>query len=600
MGQAEGGHEATGALIERAWELSYFDAPKALALGRRIVARKRTEPRAVDAGWGWLHVALAEVRVGELAVAQEAAGLARAVFEPLAEQRGVALVDEVLAIGLRRQGDLGGCAALHEDIDRRKGIAYTDHDRFIAYNSRAITAKLVGRNDDALRHFYRACAAAQRSGWNGPHILALGNLGGFHQDLFNLDDARTMLLDTLNRAREAQARQSVATTVANLIITHHALGQKAQARAMAEFMLTHGDEMLPGALERHTTPLALGFYCSGELDQAQHFLDRGAIGAVADGDGKALWTWLQSRVLLERGQAAAAAVLAGSVLQQIEAGGRVVPPYDLMQLYRAAADASEAIGDLAAALRFTRQSQTQYEDLVGRSARARYIAIEVVHEVDAARAERDLALQGQRSAEDDRERLVELNRQLRNQIAATEALQHQLREQALRDPLTSLHNRRYLFEVAPRHLELAQRRDESLCVVLLDLDRFKALNDNFGHDAGDAMLKAFASLLEQSLRRTDIVCRHGGEEFVVVMPDISLAGAEAMLERLLDAYQQMRVSTPRQMLPPSSFSAGIAVFPAHGETLDQLLSRADRALYQAKEGGRARIEAAQTTNWSTL
>jgi diguanylate cyclase (GGDEF)-like protein len=358
--------------------------------------------------------------------------------------------------------------------------------------------------------------------------------------------------------------------------------------------------MTPAAVEGHPTPLALGFYCSGELDRAQHHLDQAVGGSIADGDGRAFWSWLQARVLIERGLPAAAAALAGSTVQQIEAGGRIAQPYDVMQLYRAAADAAEGTGDLAAALRFTRQSQTQYEELVGRSARARYIAIEVAHEVDAARAARDLALQGQRSAEDDRARLAELNRQLRKQAAATDALQQQLREQALRDPLTGLHNRRYLFEVAPRHLELAQRRGENLCVVLLDLDRFKALNDSYGHDAGDAMLKAFASLLQQSLRRSDVVCRHGGEEFVVVMPDISLVGADTMLERLLVAYQQVRVSTPRHVLPPSSFSAGIATFPAHGQTLDQLLSRADRALYQAKEAGRARIQTAQTTGWSSL
>jgi diguanylate cyclase (GGDEF)-like protein len=312
------------------------------------------------------------------------------------------------------------------------------------------------------------------------------------------------------------------------------------------------------------------------------------------------WTWLQARVMLERGEAEAAAQQAAQTLASIEGGQRIAQPYDLMQLYRAAADAHERTGDLAAALRFTRQSQAQYEELVGRSARARFIALEVAHEMDAARQAVDAARQSQRSAEDDRERLAELNRQLRTQMAATEALQQQLREQALRDPLTGLHNRRYLFEVAPRLIDLTQRRGESLCVVLLDLDRFKLLNDNFGHDAGDALLKAFAHLLEQSLRRTDVVCRHGGEEFVVVMPDITLGGAQAMLERLLAAYQQMRVSTPRHALPSSSFSAGIAVCPAHGTTLDALLSKADRALYQAKERGRARVELAQSTGWQTL
>lgn len=586
--------------LDLAWRLSYVNAPQALALGRQIVVRTRHEPGSPMAGWGWLHVALGEVRVGDVAVAQEAADLASAIFTAHSNGRGLALTDEVRAIGLRRAGNATASATLQDEIDRRSGITYTEHDRFIAHNARAITAKYLGRNDEALRHFYRSLAAAQRCGWPGTVALAMGNLASFHQDLHNLDDARALCSEAFRRAREAEAPQAITSAAANLIIIHYALGQPAQARAMGEFLLTHGDEVLPGALQRRSLPMALAFYCSGELEQAQTYLDRGVVGAGDDGTGRAFWSWLQARVMLQRGQAADAAHTALAAMQTMDDGRRVAQPFDLMELHRVAAEASEQLGDLAAALHYTRQSHAQYDELVGRSARARFIALEVAHEMDAARQERDIALQSQRSAEDDRARLVELNRQLRSQMAATEALQQQLREQALRDPLTGLHNRRYLFEVAPRLLELAKRRDEPLCVVLLDLDRFKALNDNFGHEAGDAMLKAFASLLEQSLRRTDVVCRHGGEEFVVVMPDITLAGADAMLNRLLVAYQNIRVSTPRHVLPASTFSAGIAVFPAHGETLDALLSRADRALYQAKERGRARIELAQASGWSTL
>jgi diguanylate cyclase (GGDEF)-like protein len=247
-----------------------------------------------------------------------------------------------------------------------------------------------------------------------------------------------------------------------------------------------------------------------------------------------------------------------------------------------------------------RRAHGLYEKLVGRSARARWLSLQANHQLSEAKRERDLAVDSRRSAEDDRRRLAELNAALHAQIAQTEMLHAQLREQALRDPLTGLHNRRYLFEMAPGLLELARRQETQLCVVLIDLDHFKLLNDTYGHQAGDAVLKRFAALLTQMLRRSDVICRHGGEEFVAVMPDISADGAEAMLERLLLAFQSQREEFNQRRLPHGSFSAGIARFPRHGNTLEQLLSRADRALYAAKNHGRARIEQAPRTGFGTL
>ena len=587
-------------LIATAWELSYLDVPRAMELGRRIVARTRHEPESLDAGFGWLHVALAESRVGDLQVAADAAAHARAVFARVGHVRGTALADEVRAIQLRRSGDFVGSGALHDAIDALPQRDYTDHDQFIAHNSRAITCKHLARVDDALRHFYQAFAAARRTGWRGPQILALGNLGGFHQDLCNQDDARSLSQQALDMARAAGARQITATAAANLIVTHYAAGQPSQARAMAEFLLTHAHELLPGALERFPGQMALAFYGNGEFDAAQRYLDRGAIGALGDGDGKTFWSWLQARCHMANGRADAAREVVEAMIEAVEFAGVSAQPYDLVQLYRAAADCCEELGDLGAALSFTQRSQKHYEEMVGRSARARYIALEVTHQIDAARHERDQAVASRDSAEDDRARLAAMNRQLRAKIAEIESLHAQLEEQALRDPLTGLYNRRYLFEVAPRMLDMAARRESHLCLVVIDLDRFKALNDSFGHQAGDDVLRAFSKLLGDSLRRSDVFCRHGGEEFVVVMPDITVAGAETMLARLLDTYMAMRLVTPKHHLPACSFSAGIAVFPGHGNTLDQLLSRADRALYVAKDAGRSRIEIAQLTGFSTL
>ena len=512
----------------------------------------------------------------------------------------MALSDELLAIELRRGGDAQASQDLQLDIDARSERGYTDNDQFIAHNSRAITCKWLGRHDDALRHLYRALDAAQRTGWRGPVILALGNLGGLHQDLYNLEDARTLSEKALSAARAAGARQSVGAAAANLIITYHAAGLDTDARAMAEFLLTHPEALVPGAIDLYPLPLALGYLCGGEIEGAQAHLDKGALSTYADNGSVSMWAWLQARVSLARGDAAAARQVAESTITQNRARKPKDQPYDRLELYRAAADSCEMLGDLAAALAHTRRAQALYEELVGRSARARHLALQVSHDVDGARRERDQAVRSQQTAEDDRTRLTQLNQQLQAQMAETEMLQVRLREQALRDPLTGLHNRRYLFEAAPQLLELARRQGGTLCVVVLDLDHFKVLNDTWGHQAGDAVLQAFGKLLTQTLRRSDVICRHGGEEFVVVMPDIGTEGASTTLHRLLAAFALLQVMSRGKTLPGSSFSAGLATFPRHGDTLDQLLSRADRALYMAKDAGRARIELAQTTGFSTL
>jgi tetratricopeptide (TPR) repeat protein len=233
----------------------------------------------------------------------------------------------------------------------------------------------------------------------------------------------------------------------------------------------------------------------GDINTAQHYLDRGAVTALGDGDGITQWAWLQARCSLARGDQQGARDVAEHTLRERERLKLSDQPHDLMELHRAAADACEQLGDHAAALAFVRRAHALYEQLVGRSARARYVALKAQHELARAEQDRDLARAGQRSVEDDRQRLTELNRALQAKVAETEMLHAQLREQALRDPLTGLHNRRYLFEFGPGLLELCRRQSSMACVVLLDLDHFKLLNDTYGHHAGDAVLKRVAEAL---------------------------------------------------------------------------------------------------------
>jgi diguanylate cyclase (GGDEF)-like protein len=169
-------------------------------------------------------------------------------------------------------------------------------------------------------------------------------------------------------------------------------------------------------------------------------------------------------------------------------------------------------------------------------------------------------------------------------------LRDELRQQAIQDPLTGLFNRRYLDETLPRELDRARRLNAPLCVVMLDIDGFKKFNDSFGHGPGDTLLREIANILREHLRKSDISCRYGGDEFVLVMPDSSIADTQERVEQiriLLKGLQKKHLGT--QSLGPITLSAGIAHMPEHGTTEKELLRAADEALYYAKNAGRDRI-----------
>lgn len=171
-------------------------------------------------------------------------------------------------------------------------------------------------------------------------------------------------------------------------------------------------------------------------------------------------------------------------------------------------------------------------------------------------------------------------------------LREALRLQSILDPLTGLFNRRYLDETLRRELARAGRARKPLAVVMLDLDHFKRINDEHGHDAGDAVLRTVAQQLKASVRASDVACRYGGEEFALVLPDCTKADAVARCQGILDTLRATPVRTAMQTLKPVTASLGVAVFPEDAPDGESLIGAADRALYRAKGAGRDRIVAA--------
>ncbi len=170
-------------------------------------------------------------------------------------------------------------------------------------------------------------------------------------------------------------------------------------------------------------------------------------------------------------------------------------------------------------------------------------------------------------------------------------LQESWRNQSLRDPLTTLFNRRYMEESLGRELRRATRNRRSLSAVMLDVDHFKRFNDNFGHEAGDALLRALADFLQKHVRGEDIACRYGGEEFVLILPEASSEVAARRAEHLREQVKRLSVQHRGQLLGGLTLSLGVATFPEHASTVADLLRVADSALYRAKAEGRDRVVA---------
>jgi len=196
------------------------------------------------------------------------------------------------------------------------------------------------------------------------------------------------------------------------------------------------------------------------------------------------------------------------------------------------------------------------------------------------------ALALQEAVDDSKAELAETQEQLAKvstELERTHAL-------ARTDPLTGFANRRGMDEVLAREVARSRRAGTPLCVAIVDIDHFKKVNDEYGHDVGDRALVHLAQVARSGVRETDIVCRYGGEEFVVVLPGAAAEGAHFVVDRMRALAEKTPLVHEMHKLE-IRFSAGVAELAA-GEAPDALLKRADRALYSAKQAGRNRVAVA--------
>ena len=184
------------------------------------------------------------------------------------------------------------------------------------------------------------------------------------------------------------------------------------------------------------------------------------------------------------------------------------------------------------------------------------------------------------------------NQQLTLQFERINTLQAKLHEEAIRDPLTGLYNRRHLDEMLHIELSRSKRAGTPLTILLLDIDHFKNINDTHGHQIGDVALQSVATILKTNVRVGDVVCRYGGEEFILVFPGMKAMDGHVRAEVLRTLVTLQTITNEDQTLSVT-ISIGGSVYPQDGTTADELVSLADQALYRAKQNGRNRVEFAE-------
>jgi len=183
-------------------------------------------------------------------------------------------------------------------------------------------------------------------------------------------------------------------------------------------------------------------------------------------------------------------------------------------------------------------------------------------------------------------------------VLEAKRLMEHLRESSLRDAMTGLYNRRFLEEYTTTLVATSQRRQSPFSVLMLDLDYFKQVNDTFGHEAGDKVLKTLAETLVKSVRTSDMVIRYGGEEFLIVLLDTGAEAAMNVAEKIRAKVEETKVSLPGTMLQ-KTISIGVSEFPADTDTFWQVVKFADVALYEAKSQGRNRVIRFIPEMWTT-
>jgi diguanylate cyclase (GGDEF)-like protein len=576
-------------LARKSWQLLYSDSQGCIATSELAFERAVRRGDVAAQGLARLTRGFHLIWYG---TPQEAMGDLNEALRCCAEAHDRA--GQLLAeVGLARCAWRDGAfrAALQRVLPLRdEGLRILKHDeRGMLLATIAGCYSELGESQQAFAYMYQALREAGSGKSQGFDVVLYCNLAHELIQLGDYHQALSYVEEGLQRCAQLENARLFSVLSVNRVICLTNLDRPAEALPDLRRLLS-----LPanrdgrGPMNAHFETLALAALHAGDLTLGAELVERALrmLAGTTVPDELATLRVAQAELLMARGRWAEAAEQLQPLPDAPVAGASLRVR---CMHYHALAAAHERLGQPALALQALRMWQQLHTERALQASGARYQAAALQTELLRLKHELQSIDARRRSTEKARAELEAANQQLKGKITEVEALQQALQQQATRDFLTGLFNRRHLDDVLPGMLAMAQRDRQPLAVVIIDLDHFKTVNDELGHAAGDRLLSAFGALLGAHNRKSDVACRYGGEEFCLLMPRTSAAAARRKTLALLKEWS-LQCEGGAQPLPGArSFSAGIADSQLAPGEVAVLLKAADDMLLQAKRRGRNRV-----------
>jgi diguanylate cyclase (GGDEF)-like protein len=583
-------------LARRAWRVLHLDSALAIGLAERALVLAEASGDAGAQGWSRLPRGFHLLYFATPAEAIPELKLAQQCFDRAGDRAGHILARAGLARALWRDGRVG--AAIDQVLPvRDEGLRVLKNEqRGVLLNTIAGCYSARGESEQAFAYMYQALRDAGPSRGHGFDAVLLCNLAHELLQIGDYLEALRYVDRGIERCAGLKNPRLLSLLLINRIICLSELDRAREALPdIARVRALPADAGGRGRMAPHFETLAIAAVRAGETalgaellastgrstrnplpDEALERAIAAALCARDSGDLGAAHAALQARLPLAEGRGAE-----GSSLRV------------RCQFFLTLSDLHERRGDSAAALAAMRIWQRLHVERANLASRARYQAAALQTELLRLQQRLDENDAQRRATERARAELEAANRQLSRKVEEVQALQEALRQQATRDALTGLFNRRHLNETLPAMFAFAQRDRLPLAVAIIDLDHFKAINDHHGHGVGDRLLASFGALLVGSGRRSDVACRYGGEEFCLLLPATDAAAARRKVQALLRRWRAETFVVDGATLAGLSFSAGVSDSVRVPQSWEALLRSADDELLSAKRHGRNRVRAAE-------
>ncbi|MBB5019604.1 diguanylate cyclase (GGDEF)-like protein [Chitinivorax tropicus] len=573
-----------------AWQVNYSDPDRSRLLAEQALAMAIAARDLSGQAYANLTLAHCHLRQLNITDSEYFAKATEALQKTLDDPRVSALLTFWRGVKFSKAEEYDLALACYQSVLEPHHPALMPIDLMRIYNALGVVHLRKGEDLAAMRCLYRALSIGQTQGAAPERAMLLSNIGYMQLCAGNPHES-------LHLQREAceLLQLDIHPFLAPLVAANLALAYLAVGNAEGAFEAIR--PLLAVTLPSGINAAILAFYhvvaahtfaerC--ELDPARRHLQRAwqLIDQKDEPDIELHCCWVQSLLCRAEGDFAEATHQLKVALQH---SSKIKERFYAERITLELAHSQAREGYFEQAFRSLLSHHDMLEQTLRTAERAKLQTLQTLHELERAESQRDDALEAVERADATNRELLRLNQELEHRMAEIELLQQALREQALRDPLTGLHNRRHLQEELPVAMGLAERQGHAVCIALIDVDHFKAINDGYGHTMGDEVLVMLGQILKASVRGSDFACRYGGEEFCIVFQGAQAADAAQRLVDILAMVRSAKVQCDGKSLSGVGFSAGVAEFPAHGSTQHQLLSHADAALYQAKQAGRGRV-----------